>query len=64
MSEESRKGVLNASEKGKKKYQAFHSERIIDKTVQLRDTIYIENLKSTISIKDKPTNSQESYQSH
>ena len=54
MSEEIRKDVLNASEKGKKKYQAFNSERIIDKTVQLRDTIHRGNLKTMISIKDKP----------
>ena len=45
MSEEIRKDVLNASEKGKKKYQAFNSEQIIDKTVQFRDTIHRWNLK-------------------
>ena len=45
MSEEIRKDVLNASEKGKKKYQFFNSKRIIDKTVQLTETIHRRNLK-------------------
>ena len=54
MSTEIRKDVLNASEKGKKKYRAFNSEQIIDKTVQLRDTIHRGNLKTMISIEDKP----------
>ena len=54
MTEEIRKGVLNASEEGKKKYQAFNSERIINKTGQPRDTIHRGNLKTVISIKDKP----------
>ena len=31
MTEEIRKDVLNASEIGKKKYEAFHSDRIIKK---------------------------------
>ena len=55
ISEEIRKDVLNASKKDKKKYQAFHNESIIDKTVQLRNTIHGENLKTMISIKDKPS---------
>ena len=45
MTEEIREDVLNASEKGKKKYQAFHSEMFINKTGKLRDTIHRENLK-------------------
>ena len=54
MLEKIRKDVLNGSEKGKKKYLPFHCERIIDKTVQLRDTIHRGILKTMISIKDKP----------
>ena len=46
--------VLNASEKGQSKYQTFHRERIVDKTVKLNNTIHRENLKTMKYIKDKP----------
>ena len=55
MTEEIRKDVLNASEIGKKKYEAFHSDRIIKKKMKLNETIHRLNLKTMISIKDKPT---------
>ena len=34
MTEEIRNYVLNAHEKGKKKYDAFHNERIVNKTLK------------------------------
>ena len=40
MTEEIRNDVLNASEKGKKKYEVFHSERIINKILKLSETIH------------------------
>lgn len=55
MTEESRKHVLNASEKGKEKYEIFHCERFINKTMKLHDTIHRLNLKTMITIRNKPT---------
>ena len=34
MTEDIRKYVLNVHEKGKKKYDAFHNERIVNKTLK------------------------------
>ena len=53
MTEEIRNDVLNASEKGKKKYEIFHSERFINKTFKLSETVYRTNLKTMISIRNK-----------
>ena len=38
-----RNDVLNASERGKKKFETFYSERFTNKTSKLRDTIHKEN---------------------
>ncbi|KAG1714046.1 hypothetical protein GQR58_001880 [Nymphon striatum] len=55
MTEEIRNDVLNASERGKKKYEAFHNERILSKTLKISATIHRMNLKTMISIKNKST---------
>ena len=54
MTEEIRNDVLNAHENGKKKYEAFHNERIVNKTLKLGETIHRTNLKRMISIRNKP----------
>ena len=54
MSEEIRNDVLNAHENGKKKCEAFHNERIVNKTLKLGETIHRTNLKRMISIRNKP----------
>ena len=53
MIQEIRSDVLSASEKGNNKYQAFHSERVINQSVKLKDTIHKGNLKTMASFKDK-----------
>ncbi|KAG1677702.1 hypothetical protein GQR58_013762 [Nymphon striatum] len=55
MTEEIRNDVLNASERGKKKYEEFHNERILSKTLKISATIHRMNLKTMISIKNKST---------
>ncbi|KAG1674175.1 FAD-dependent oxidoreductase domain-containing protein 2 [Nymphon striatum] len=55
MTEEIRNDVLNASERDKKKYEAFHNERILSKTLKISATIHRMNLKTMISIKNKST---------
>ncbi|KAG1651194.1 hypothetical protein GQR58_027383 [Nymphon striatum] len=55
MTEEIRNDILNASERGKKKYVAFHNERILSKTLKISATIHRMNLKTMISIKNKST---------
>ena len=45
---------MNASEKGKERYETFHRERIINKTMKLSDTIHRLNLKTMITIRNKP----------
>ena len=45
MTQDIRNDVLNASERGKKKFETFYSERFTNKTSKLSDTIHKENLK-------------------
>ena len=40
MTEEIRNNVLHAHEKGKKKYEAFHTERIVKQTLKLGKYIH------------------------
>ena len=54
MTEEIRNDVLNASERGEKKYEAFHTDRIIRKTLKLNETIHRLNIETVVSIKNKP----------
>ena len=54
MTEDIRNDVLNAHESGKRKYEAFHNERIVNQTLKLGETIHRHNLKRMISIRNKP----------
>jgi len=54
MTQDIRNDVLNASERGKKKFETFYSERFTNKTSKLSDTIHKENLKTMITVKNKP----------
>ena len=45
MTEDIRNDVLNAHESGKKKYEAFHNERIVNQTLKLGETIHRNNLR-------------------
>ena len=54
MTEDIRNDVLNAHESGKRKYEAFYNERIVNQTLKLGETIHRHNLKRMISIRNKP----------
>ena len=54
MTQDIKNDVLNASERGKKKFETFYSERFTNKTSKLSDTIHKENLKTMITVKSKP----------
>ena len=54
LTEEVRHDLLNVFEIGKKKYEAFHSKRIINKSLNLSETIQRNNFKTMISISNKP----------
>ena len=53
MTQDIRNDVLNVSERGKKKFETFYSERFTKKTSKLSDTIHKENLKTMITVKNK-----------
>ena len=53
MTQDIRNDVLNASERGKKKFETFYSEMFTGKTSKLSDTIHKENLKTMITVKNK-----------
>ena len=52
ITEDIRNDVLNAHENRKKKYEAFHNERIVYKTLKLGETIHRNNLKRMIWIRN------------
>ena len=54
MTQDIRNDLLSASERGKKKFETFYSERFTNKTSKLSDTIHKENLKTMITVKNKP----------
>ena len=54
MTEEIRHDLLNASQIGKEKFEAFHSERIVTKTLKISEAIHRDNLKTMISTRSKP----------
>ena len=53
MTQDIRNDILNASERGKKKFETFYSERFTNKTSKLSHTNHTENLKTMITIKYK-----------
>ena len=64
MTDEIRKYICGASEEGKKRYEVFHFEIIINKITQLKDTIHISNQNHDLHQMQTPKESKESNQIH
>ena len=60
MSEDIRKDLLQSPVKGIEKFQEFHTQRFVEKSTPLRDTIHRTNLKTMTMVKEKPTKTVES----
>ncbi len=54
MSDEIKRDLLQSAQRGKEKFQEFHTERFLKKSTQLRDTIHRSNLKTMAKLNEKP----------
>ena len=54
MSDVIKTDLLQSAQRGKEKFQEFHTERFLEKSAQLRDTLHRSNLKTMAKLKEKP----------